>query len=714
VQFLNPIALIALGAALIPLAIHLLQRGQTHPLPFSNLQFLRTLHHSRMRRMRLRQWLLLLLRTLALALIALAFSRPSYQTQGGWWGTPPSIAAVVLLDRSFSTAYRAAAGRHFDQLRLQAERLLDHFNPRDEINVFTFDAEPVLLGDGKDPEALRARLQELTPSAGPTNIENALQAATERLAGRTARRQEVYLLTDLGRHDWPSVKSQADWLPDAQIYVTDLESAERPNVSVNEIYLDHWLAAVGTQAKLVARLSNHNQRPVTGLETNLYLDGERVGHQQFDLAPMETRQVEFTVAPRRTGRLGGYVEVDDDGLSLDNRRYFTFYIPQTLRVLLLGKEPAATYYPRRALGAGTLADPLLEVSSALLDELDETRLRQIDILVLCNLERLNSDQTAALHHFVAAGGGLAIFPGPQSDLSFYNRHLLPGLIPAALQSATGQPATQDQFRRLDPERPTHPLFQHLLTQINADRPRFFAAFELIGRPQLNPLIQFDDGRPALIESTKDQGRVLLFATPLSLAWSDLPHKGLFVPLMHRLIRHLGQPPGHADTYLIGQSPQRYLGPLTDNTGVQAESPTGKRFFIEPQLNSGRYFWKIPSVAEPGLWRLLLEGEETDLFAVNVDTQESMLTPVPKARLQQLFGATRTHFFKPGKDLGIELASERHGRELWRECLLLALVLLVLELWIGRAPRQSGAISTQEVDSSGTAQSSSRSRSASKV
>ena len=101
-QFLNPAILAGLVAALIPLAIHLLHRGRTRPLPFSNLLFLRRLHHSRMRRVRLRQWLVLLLRTLIIALIIGAFARPAYQAGSGWGGGSAPVSAVLLLDRSFS------------------------------------------------------------------------------------------------------------------------------------------------------------------------------------------------------------------------------------------------------------------------------------------------------------------------------------------------------------------------------------------------------------------------------------------------------------------------------------------------------------------------------------------------------------------------------------------------------------------------------------
>ena len=65
-QFLNPAVLAGLFAALIPLAIHLLHRGETRPVPFSNIRLLRTLQNDRMQKVRMRQWLLLLLRMLAI------------------------------------------------------------------------------------------------------------------------------------------------------------------------------------------------------------------------------------------------------------------------------------------------------------------------------------------------------------------------------------------------------------------------------------------------------------------------------------------------------------------------------------------------------------------------------------------------------------------------------------------------------------------------
>ena len=89
-----------LWVALAPILIHLLNRRRTVTVPFSNVALIQSLQHDRMRRVRIKQWLLLLLRTLLIALLALAFARPTLKeaAQGGGAHT----SAVILVDRSLS------------------------------------------------------------------------------------------------------------------------------------------------------------------------------------------------------------------------------------------------------------------------------------------------------------------------------------------------------------------------------------------------------------------------------------------------------------------------------------------------------------------------------------------------------------------------------------------------------------------------------------
>jgi uncharacterized membrane protein len=77
--FLNPAILIGLAAASIPILIHLLNLRKLKKIEFSTLNFLKELQKNKIRRVRLKQWLLLALRVLIILMIVTAFARPTLE-----------------------------------------------------------------------------------------------------------------------------------------------------------------------------------------------------------------------------------------------------------------------------------------------------------------------------------------------------------------------------------------------------------------------------------------------------------------------------------------------------------------------------------------------------------------------------------------------------------------------------------------------------------
>lgn len=685
-QFLNPAVLVGLFAALAPLAIHLLHRGRSRPFPFSNLRFLRQVHHSRMRRVRLRQWLVLLLRTLIILLVILAFARPAYRAGGDWWGgsTTP-VTAVVLLDRSFSTAQLVSGGTAFGGLQQRAADLAGLFTERDKLVVIPFDETPGLpLTDSLARDELGDRLAALAPGQAGTRLEAALQAAAVFLEKAAPADRELYVLSDMARHGWPE-PGAGEALPKARVHVMPAPPGARRNLHVERVEVPSWMPSAGRKLKVVASVGNAGDLPVKDVEVDLFVDGERVRHESVNLAAGAVRQVEMTVTPRRTGTLSGVVELEDDVLSTDNRRYFVLEVPRRIAVVLLGEKPADTYYLRRALGAAAQADPVLSVQANLLQDLEGMDLTDADVLVLSNLHRLNRSATRKVHEFVADGGGLVLVPGANADLTYLNRDLLPGLIPAALRKAARPGA--EGFQRLDGNRKHHPLFAALLHDQHQEEIRFAGSFHMTAREGLEVLAHFEDGRPALAAGRRGKGRVLLWAVPLELDWTDVPLRGLFVPMWHRIVRELALPAARHERYLVGQPVRRLLEGVPVASEVQVETPSGQRLLLEPELRGSQYHWKIPRVNEAGIWRLRLKDREVDRFAVNVDARESDLAQVSPERVHALLGGDRTVILEPEEDVRTEVLSRRYGRELWRELLALAVLLLMVELWVARSPHQ---------------------------
>ena len=97
--FLSPLFLAGLAAAAIPILLHLFRRQADPVVPFGAVRLLRRTPVEQAQRKRLREWILLALRTAALVLLALSFARPYVAARTAAATGPLTIVAV---DASYS------------------------------------------------------------------------------------------------------------------------------------------------------------------------------------------------------------------------------------------------------------------------------------------------------------------------------------------------------------------------------------------------------------------------------------------------------------------------------------------------------------------------------------------------------------------------------------------------------------------------------------
>src|SRR5262252_3556964 len=118
--FLQPILLAALPLVALPIIIHLINQRRYQTIRWAAMIFLLAANRMSRGYARLRQWLILLFRMLAIAGLIFAVSRP---LMSGWLGRIASNrpdTTIILLDRSPSMQQQAPgtgiskldAGRH--------------------------------------------------------------------------------------------------------------------------------------------------------------------------------------------------------------------------------------------------------------------------------------------------------------------------------------------------------------------------------------------------------------------------------------------------------------------------------------------------------------------------------------------------------------------------------------------------------------------------
>ena len=141
-SFINPLFLIAGAGALIPLIIHLTRKQRAKKLQFSSLLFLKASPKELIRKRRLRDLFLLLIRSLILALLAFAFARPYFPREKIQFNiTEEDKSIILLIDNSYSISY----GSTFNRVKEEAKNIIDDAGSNDEISLVLFSDHPVQL-----------------------------------------------------------------------------------------------------------------------------------------------------------------------------------------------------------------------------------------------------------------------------------------------------------------------------------------------------------------------------------------------------------------------------------------------------------------------------------------------------------------------------------------------------------------------------------------
>ncbi len=697
-SFLNPLFLFGLAAAAVPILIHLFTRKRPREMPFPSLEFLSEVNRSEIRRLRLRQWLLLLLRTLAVAALALAISRPALKGTTGF-ARRASTSAVVLVDQSGSMGATAPGGTLLGEARRAVEGLLAALGPEDDMLLIPYDQGPHPASNRPlaDTGRLRAEAQGLSPTARGTDHARSLEFAARALAQSHALNRELFWLSDFQASGFASGSSRSDAtqsalvpgalrLPDgpwaqSRVYLMPFTPVSRANVGLS----DASLAPTESGTALSVAGIAHGARPgdLSVEVRDLAADAE-LGRGYLSI-PQDGEAATLLPLAKLPER-GGVAIIPEDALALDNRRVFAAGRAGTARLLVREDGPASPL--RLALEAGSPASGLAvsAVDAATLT----ARIGEADVVVLNDLARLGPIEQQAVLDFYRGGGGLFVVLGRHADPAFWNASLLGELGVGALGGIeTAAPGAAWRLRRVVaghpalagfPARPGEPLstasFRSIPVlgtrggagnRVDRTRPDGAAAASRV-------LLEYGRARPALIEAR----HALILAAVIDPAASDFPVSGAFLPLLHQCAKVLAR--GTAAGSLVPG--ERYSVPA--GTGAwRIEDEEGRELPSELVAESGATRLTSVPLERPGLYAVRRGGVLHSTFAVNPSPQESDLTPVPEQALLRAFPPGRAQVLHAGADLARRVREARYGRELWAWFVIASLTLLVAEMVVAR-------------------------------
>ncbi len=139
-KFVYPEILWALFALTIPILVHLFNFRKFRKVAFPNVDFLKEVKQETQSKSKIKHWLILACRMLALAALIFAFAQP-YIPKEGSTATSGSKAVSIYIDNRFSMEAENQDGRLLDLAKNKALQIAEYYAATDQFQLITNDFE---------------------------------------------------------------------------------------------------------------------------------------------------------------------------------------------------------------------------------------------------------------------------------------------------------------------------------------------------------------------------------------------------------------------------------------------------------------------------------------------------------------------------------------------------------------------------------------------
>jgi hypothetical protein len=700
-SFLNPALLFGTAAAALPVIIHFLSRRRVTRKKFSDLRFLDEVQARQARSLGIRRWLLLLLRMLAIALVALAAAGPRWGGLGAVGGTR---SVLFVVDTSASMNTRLDEGTRLTTAITAVEDMIRSLPAESAVQVMTSGSRTgSLFGDWLPAGAgARGGLERVGPTDGAFDLAAVVREASRQVVRAPGSPVEIVVLSDLQVAPWTDdLVPAAERLKNAggaRFLVRQVGEAV-PGGGITEVILPQRALRPGESVTLSARVLAEYKDQVFALE----LDGATVA-EAVAIASGATEILEFPLTVPARGLHRGSLRKEGDVFTGDDVRPFVLTVPPTVRVLVVHGEdrpvdPAAGRggwrYLAEALAPGEGPSPF-SVRAVATGDLTTGDMGASDVVALVDTGPLGRRTLEGLTRWLNDGGTALVLAGDPSQAANLTGNLLPALGRTGGAEFRISAAPGQRVRIVDP---AHPVFagldpEALSTFTDIPWRRWFA----LESPEESSLLVLAGGDPIFLTGKLGDGAYALLPWNLGPEGSDLAVSPMALPFLQRTISwlaaHAG--PGRAVNTIVGR--EAVIMPRSDGPAEGLDRPEDLAL-IGPTGEADKAVTLEWRGGQPRLRAGVIDRAGFHTFTATIDTLGLVAAGIPAgesvlelASIPDWSRQMEAHDLDVAGDLTGTLPASfleaLGGRNLAPWLLFLAVVLLMFELALGRGARSS--------------------------
>ena len=677
-NFLFPTFLIGLAAIAIPIIIHLFNFRKYKKVYFTNVQFLKELKQESDSKSKLKEWLILLMRILAISCLVFAFAQPfipgkSKNIQG-------EKAISIYIDNSFSMESTNKKGTLLENAKLYAVEIANTYSESDKFQLLTNDFE------GKhqrfiSKEEFIEQLNDIKISSATKVLEDVIKRQQDFLQNSSSKNKQVFLLSDFQKNSTVINKTGID--TNLSIAYIPITSTEINNVFIDSIWFESPIQQLGTQQIIHATIINKSNKDIENGTLKLFINKQQVSLSSFSISVGNAKDVSIGFTVKEKGINKGVLSIEDYPITYDDQFYFSFNAQTIINALIINGKETKTVNNFRSLMQNDSMFNFIESNEV---SIDFSLFSKENIIVLNELTTLTSGLTSEVQKFISNGGSVVLFPNKKVDIVNYNTAFQNLNLPQIVMFDTVKIKTQSiNFEQ--------GLYEGVFDKINQqmDLPIVLKHFEFNkvtnSLTQNNVLLQ--NGSPLIFQHNLSSGKIYVFAIPSDETCSNFLKHALFVPTLIRMsILSLKPTP----IYYKTSANEAILVPTISNF---SDKPLhiikdDKKVDIIPEhriVNNATTLFTQNQIKEAGHYAVVEETVILKSLAFNFDRKESDMNFYSKEELQKQVdenGFKNIRIIEPNeKNIANTIQEEKDGKQLWKLFLILALVFLAFEILIIR-------------------------------
>ncbi len=664
--FLHPEILYGLILLVIPVIIHLFHFKKFKPVYFSQIVFLKELKKESNTKNKLKKWLLLFTRVIAISCLIISFASPFLPEENSEPRTANSIS--IFIDNSFSTEAENEQGVILELEKNLAREIISSFPESDEFQILHNSLERKNLRFYNKETALQFidNIKPSTESIDLVKLRN-IQKNSNKLHAKHAL--SSFLLSDFQKSQF-NLK-ELSIIDNEKIFLCPIENQQRKNISISDALLTKPNFQQSGQIELAVTLQNHSEEIYEGLNIKLTNQNKVKASRTVNLLSNDSLIVNFHFTPDTNDYQEIIIQINDAPIGFDNKFHLTIPKQANPKVAYIHKENHS-YFSK------LFNTKEFDFESISENKIPYNNLQEFDLIILDELIEFNSGLIASLEKAFKGSSNICIIPAENPKLSNYNN----------LLSALGQGARLKGKKISNLE----------ITDLNFDHPIYKDVFKSVSKELNKPstkhnfpiflseinkgktILKLQNDDPFLWSGTSNGNYCFLLSTDLSKG-SNLNDHALFVPTFYNM--SFLKDNMTKLQYTIGKEQRIRLKKSDSSDKISLHFMDKTYYPTFKQMESGLFIELGPEFKEEGIYNLVQNKHIIGKLGFNYSRKESELKYYELEELEKYISNQKGNSIQiidqTKESMVKELTQQFTGKILWPYFLALSLLFLIFEI-----------------------------------